>query len=154
MADCIELWLPYPPTVNHTYIRRGRKVFKSPEAQAFFDAVHLLARGLEPLVGELVLSVDFYRPRRSGDVDNRIKALQDSLQGFAYANDSQIVELHIRRFDDKKNHPNGAARVTVAPQTGKPAKSPPRRSQHGSSGVSAAGLRLRLARERVRVRVG
>lgn len=110
----IELWLPYPPSVNHTYIRRGSKVFKSPKAQAFFDEVGLLAANLEPLTGELVLSVDFYRPQKSGDVDNRIKALQDSLQGLAYHDDKQIVELHIRRLDDRKNHPKGAARVTIA----------------------------------------
>lgn len=155
MSELIELWLPYPPTVNHTYIRGRRgKVFKSAEAMAFFEEVRYKYADLEPLIGDIVLSIDFYRPRKSGDVDNRIKALQDSLQGLAYVNDSQIVELHIRRLDDKKKHPLGAARVTVGVLDGKPVKSPSGGLVEHSNRAASAGLRLHLARQRVKVRVG
>jgi Holliday junction resolvase RusA-like endonuclease len=55
------------------------------------------------LSGDLRLFVDLYRPRKSGDLSNRVKILEDSLQGFCFKNDSQIVELYCRRFDDKAN---------------------------------------------------
>lgn len=47
--------------------------------------------------------MDFYRPAKRGDLDNRIKILLDALEGIAFENDSQIIEIHARRFDDKLN---------------------------------------------------
>ena len=47
--------------------------------------------------------IDIYRPRKVGDIDNCAKLILDSLQGYAYDNDNQIVDLHLRRFDDKVN---------------------------------------------------
>ena len=58
---------------------------------------------LSPIAGPVVVSMDYYRPRRTGDLDNNFKCLLDCLQGAAYLNDSQIVEIHARRFDDKLN---------------------------------------------------
>ena len=43
------------------------------------------------------------RPQRSGDLDNRLKCLLDSLNGIAWSDDGQIVEIHAYRHDDKKN---------------------------------------------------
>jgi crossover junction endodeoxyribonuclease RusA len=66
--------------------------------------------GMRPLSGAVVLSVDVFRPRRAGDLDNTIKSLQDGLKGVAWHDDSQVVEIHARRFDDKMNP---RAEVTV-----------------------------------------
>jgi Holliday junction resolvase RusA-like endonuclease len=59
--------------------------------------------GAEVLEGPLILSVDVYRPRRSGDLDNTLKAIQDSLKGILWKDDAQIVEIRARRYDSKEN---------------------------------------------------
>lgn len=78
----------------------------SGEARQYKLDVAALARvaGLRPVEGEVVITLDVYRPIRRGDLSNRIKIVEDALQGVAYKDDSQIVELTARRFDDKK-HP-------------------------------------------------
>jgi Holliday junction resolvase RusA-like endonuclease len=57
----------------------------------------------EVLEGPLILSVEVYRPRRSGDLDNTLKAIQDSLKGILWRDDSQIVEIRARRYESKEN---------------------------------------------------
>lgn len=74
--------------------------------------------GKSPLDGALVMAIDFYLPipaswpdkKRSDahlglilpisrpDVDNYIKQVMDALNGIAYADDSQIVEITARKF--------------------------------------------------------
>lgn len=107
--------LPYPPTVN-TYWRIDRRGFArlSDEARAYKRVVGQRLEGMLPCSSPVVLSVDVYRPRRIGDLDNTLKALCDSLRGFAFVDDSQVVELHARRFDDKANP---RAEVTIAAVT-------------------------------------
>ncbi|MDE2107017.1 MAG: RusA family crossover junction endodeoxyribonuclease, partial [Patescibacteria group bacterium] len=62
-----------------------------------------IAASLRPMYGELSLIIDFYRPLKSGDLDNRIKPVLDALSGIAYEDDSQVVSMLPRRFDDKAN---------------------------------------------------
>jgi nitric oxide reductase large subunit len=45
-----------------------------------------------------------FRPRASGDLDNRIKVLVDALQGIAYANDSQVKHIDLWMHDEVKQH--------------------------------------------------
>jgi Holliday junction resolvase RusA-like endonuclease len=47
--------------------------------------------------------MNFYRPQRRGDLDNRIKVLADALQGILYSDDKQVSELHAYLHDDKQN---------------------------------------------------
>lgn len=99
------LILPYPPSIN-SYWRnfRGRMV-KTKEAKQYHQHAALLARaaGLDPVQGDVSITMRVYRPRKSGDLDNRAKIVLDSLNGVAYDDDKQIVELHAYRFDDKEN---------------------------------------------------
>ena len=53
--------------------------------------------------GPVALNLTVFRPRKSGDLDNYLKIMLDALQGFLYDNDSQIVEIHAYRQDDKDN---------------------------------------------------
>ena len=77
--------------------------FVSPDAKLYKKQVSQLA-GSRPLIyAELSITVHIFRPQRSGDLDNRLKVLLDSLQGVIYADDKQITELHAFRFEDKKN---------------------------------------------------
>lgn len=99
----MRLVLPYPPSANRYWKTwRGRTV-KSAEARAYALAVGMLCRAAraKPLAGPVVVSIGVYRPRRAGDLDNRIKVTLDSLRGHAFEDDEQVVELHAYRHDDK-----------------------------------------------------
>ena len=102
------LVLPYPPSVNRLYrtVVRGKRAMpiKSAEHRAYMLAV-AAGTAVEPWPKEtpLWVSVTLYRPRRIGDIDGPIKALFDALNGRAWVDDSQVVELQVSRRDDKQN---------------------------------------------------
>lgn len=102
----ISLTLPYPPSANR-YWRKTRtgRVYVSDEAKTFKQEVGYCAGGQSggPMMGDIRLVIDIYRPRKSGDLSNRIKILEDALNGLAYHDDSQVTEIVARRFDDKQN---------------------------------------------------
>ena len=104
-AVAVRLTLPYPPSANRywRYVRNHPVV--SADAKAYRDGAGMLARhqGMAPFTGPVALHIDLYRPRCSGDLDNRIKILADALKGVAYNDDDQIVEIHARLHDDKAN---------------------------------------------------
>jgi Holliday junction resolvase RusA-like endonuclease len=53
----------------------------------------------------VVVSLDFYLGnRRIVDLDNLSKGVLDGLKGVLFVDDSQVVELHLRKFIDKQ-HP-------------------------------------------------
>lgn len=110
----MRLELPYPPSANRYWRHVGSKVLLSAEARAYRLKVQLLAKSqksiLRPLAGPLSVFVDVHRPRRAGDLDNSLKQLLDALRGVAFEDDSQIVELHAFRHDDKQN-PRAVVRV-------------------------------------------
>lgn len=101
------LELTMPPSSNR-YWRIGShgKLYRSDLAVDYISDCVTLARmqnfGGE-IEGNVAVSMKFFRARKSGDLDNRLKILLDALQGIAYANDSQVTELHAYRFDDPKN---------------------------------------------------
>lgn len=103
----ISLTLPYPPLTNNLYfdvVRAGR-AFRVPttKLKAFKESVAKICsqERIEPILGDVAMSVKVFRPQRSGDIDGTFKALIDSLQGIAYLNDKQLVWFHAERFEDK-----------------------------------------------------
>lgn len=117
--------LPYPPTVNGMYRRRGARTFLADAHRDFraaamaYGAAQRDAMGARPLTGAVTLAVDAFRPAKRGDIDNVLKALLDALQGVAYENDAQVVEILIRRWDDAS-----APRVVVNVCPADPARTP------------------------------
>jgi crossover junction endodeoxyribonuclease RusA len=111
VSNLIEIELPFPPSANRYWRNVNGRMVKSAEARVYRDEAGWLAlqaltrsgRRADPLAGELRISLDFYRPARRGDLDNRIKVCLDALQGIAFENDSQIAEIHARRFEDKQS---------------------------------------------------
>lgn len=106
----IRLDLPEPPSVNHYYaVVRGRKIL-SAAGRAYKIAVRAAYlrefRTTQVAIAEGPVMVQYVwtRGRKSGDLLNREKALMDALNGLAFTDDSQIVECHAYRKDDK-GHP-------------------------------------------------
>jgi crossover junction endodeoxyribonuclease RusA len=101
----LNLILPYPPSVNNLYATfRGRRII-SAKGRRFKSDIAVLARqqGAKMLDGDLSVTFRVFRPKRIGDLDNRLKISQDALKGICFADDKQIIEIHAFRFDDKAN---------------------------------------------------
>ena len=98
--------LPFPPSLNMMYPtnRQGRR-YTSKRGVGFKDDVKKLMALLKPKCfrGELKISINLFRPAKIGDIDNYCKPILDSLKTFCFDDDKQIVELHVYRFDDKRN---------------------------------------------------
>lgn len=114
----VNLVLPMPPSANRywrTMVNRktgAAMTFVSEEAKAFKKRVASIA-SLDTLIySEIAVSLTVFRPQRSGDLDNRLKCCLDAMQGVVYANDSQIVEIHAYRKEDKHN-PRIKVEITV-----------------------------------------
>ena len=104
-ASELKLILPYPPSVNHLYATyQGRRI-TSAIGRKFKSDIAVLARqqGAKLLSGDLIITFRVFRPKRIGDLDNRLKISQDALKGICFADDKQIIEIHAFRFDDKAN---------------------------------------------------
>lgn len=113
----ITLTLPYPPSVNHSHwhTRSGARVLK-PAARAFYEEVAAIAHnaGVEPIVGKVALTMHIYSAAVNEDASNRIKLLEDALQGFAYENDKQVSEIHVYKHDaEKPKRKNARVEVEV-----------------------------------------
>jgi Holliday junction resolvase RusA-like endonuclease len=101
-----SLVLPYPPTVNrYLGVNRNGIRFKMKEGADYCKAVRLICNrsGIRPFLGPVIVTMHLFRPRKSGDLLNRDKVLLDSLEGYAYSNDKNIVEFHAFLHDDKEN---------------------------------------------------
>ena len=97
----LVLKLPFPPTINHYYERNGHRIFLGKAGTLFRQQVaesccHLVN---EPITGRVLVKVTLHnKTGRSYDIDNRCKALLDSLTHAAVWNDdSQVDQLFIQR---------------------------------------------------------
>ncbi len=101
--DVMKITLDYPPSANVYWRMANNRLYLSEAANDFKAMTMYLcaSAGFEPLEGDVSVRLKFFRPRKSGDLDNRIKVCLDALQGYAYVDDSQVVEIHATRHDDK-----------------------------------------------------
>jgi crossover junction endodeoxyribonuclease RusA len=95
-----------PPSVNTYWRANGKRRFISKEGMLFRENVATYCEeNRVPSFGEkrLQFQVTLYpRDRRIQDIDNRIKALFDALEGWAYDSDSQIDVLIVHRGEIRK----------------------------------------------------
>lgn len=135
----IALKLPYPPSLNRMYrsgLRNACKACRNPitgakpfmylssEAEAYQTQVMgVLERLGRPLIlqpADVAITAHFYRPQRSGDLDNFFKGLLDVMSGHAgYEDDSQIAELHAYRHDTRPERPGVEVVITDLSRQGK-----------------------------------
>lgn len=109
--------LPVPPTSN-MYWRaraiynqtRGKwqgTIYKTTEAKEYCKAVQVraLLAGFMPYPKgvDVVFHMIWYRENMRGDLGNRVKCLEDALQGILYANDRQVRAMHTEWILDREN---------------------------------------------------
>lgn len=116
----LSLALPWPPSTNRLWrcptsgMLRGRHLL-SPEARRYKENAALILKDLdaEPIPGHVAVDMVAHPPdRRRRDLDNIIKIILDSLKGRAFGDDSNVVDLHIRRGEVE---PGGMVKVHVRP---------------------------------------
>ncbi len=112
----LTLVLPEPPSSNRYWRRVGHNMVLSREARQYRKDVRAAYESVTgehdvhfPLPQHLIVRFEWWRTRRAGDLDNRIKQLLDGLRGCAYTDDAQIVEIHAYRFEGGA----GAGRANV-----------------------------------------
>ncbi len=101
----LQFNLPYPPSVNHYYVRTKTGMAIGAPGKAYRKLIWTTLRGrvscakkfpMEPIEGDLMVEIIIYPPdKRKRDMDNIKKALFDALQyAGLYKDDSQIVDDH------------------------------------------------------------
>lgn len=102
-----RLILPLPPSVNHSYMRRGKCTFKTPEAKAWQEQAGWLARRWYRgplLTNKTILNIwVFWNDGRRRDCDNLLKLVQDALTGIVWKDDYYCLPRVIDWQIDKGN---------------------------------------------------
>ena len=106
MQDLI-LYLDWPPTVNNYYSHTRNGVFISKKGRLFTSSVLSDVKSQAPRVKytePFAMSVYMFPPdRRKRDLDNYMKALQDSLaKAGLMEDDSLIDQLYLYRGEGRK----------------------------------------------------
>lgn len=113
----MTLDLPEPPSANRYWRHAKGRTYVSLDAVQYRLVVLAACKRkrVKPLTGPVIVTFHWYRGRASGDLDNRWKQLGDALQGHAYDDDAQIVELHAYRHD-RKGDPGVTVTIEEASQ--------------------------------------
>lgn len=98
MNATIRLTVPYPPSGNRYWRHVRGKVVPSEEAKAYKATLQALCARHLPLLGDVVLTATLFRPIAAGDLGNRLKILEDALQGIAFLDDGQVAEYERVRW--------------------------------------------------------
>jgi crossover junction endodeoxyribonuclease RusA len=114
----IEFTFPFPPSVNHTWMRgKGNRLYSNAKVKDFHKAATAVIQA-KALVNPLQdrLRVEFVineKDKRRRDMDNYTKSVFDACtKNNVWEDDSQIDELIIRRGEINKEFPNVVVRVT------------------------------------------
>lgn len=102
----MKFTFPLPPSINATYRGAGGRLVYTDVAEAYKQEIGLKLNQIDsvPFTGQCVVYLEVYmRYLAKGDMHNNHKLLLDLLEGHAYLNDQQVVELHIVRRHDPDN---------------------------------------------------
>lgn len=119
----VTLTLPLSPSLNNLYFSVGRRRVLSQRGREYHRAVaDVVLRDLPSHIrfgkARLKLTVTVYpATRRRFDIDNRVKAVSDSLcKAGMFDDDEQVDELHVMRGDIR---PPGSVVVEISVLDGK-----------------------------------
>ena len=87
---------------GHAYLPARSRDYRTVIQQAAQVAMNQF----EPMTGRLFCNLEFYRKfkddaRNFGDADNHLKAILDALNGIVYHDDAQIVDIAVKKRQDK-----------------------------------------------------
>lgn len=105
----IEFFVPGEPTPKQSFRAGGKNGgYADPRVKAWQDTVGWQAKESNPGFSllDVTLHVDldfFLGNKRRVDLDNLSKGVLDGLKGVLFVDDSQVVELHLRKFIDARN---------------------------------------------------
>lgn len=101
----IEIEIPLPPSLNHSYFHRGGKRFLTPEANSFRSSVRALLLAASAIQIEDLIGIHLHvrRENFARDIDNVIKHTIDAMQGSAYKNDNRVAVMLITSEINKTN---------------------------------------------------
>lgn len=92
-----------PPSVNSCFRNYKGRVIKSKLYREFNQQMELYFtdKKYEILKGDIKVDIIFYKTtKRKYDIDNRLKALLDCIEGKVFIDDCQISELTVRKHTD------------------------------------------------------
>lgn len=96
-----------PPTTNTLYRHHGHVTYMTAKGKEYKEMFYWEVKS--QYKGKLVDSdvsvvIEFYfKDNKKRDLDNFLKCVLDSCTGILWKDDSQIQELTLRKFVDKKN---------------------------------------------------
>lgn len=113
--DILRFELPYPPSINHYYVRASSGVVLGEKGKRYRrDVAFLLHRYRQSYAGDkrLVVTINLFPPdKRKRDIDNILKCLLDSMEhANVYENDNQIDMLTVVR---RQNVQHGSVKVWI-----------------------------------------
>jgi len=95
----LVLTLPVPGSANRQW-RAGRgRTYKNKAAREYEEAAGWAMASCPRVTGDVAVEITWYRARRVGDVDNRLKPLLDALKEVAFGDDAAVARLTIARVD-------------------------------------------------------
>lgn len=96
-----------PPTTNTLYRRHGHIIYMTKEGKDYKEMCQWEIKSKykdKPRKEDVSVIIEFYfKDSKRRDLDNFLKIILDSFTGFLWEDDSQIIELVLRKFIDKKN---------------------------------------------------
>lgn len=116
----IELYLPFPPTVNNYYSKTQRGIYISEKGRKFRDdtaeAVLEQLGGPLDITERMLVEVVLFPPdKRTRDMDNYTKGLLDSLtKAFVWEDDVLIDQLFLYRGEVRSKRGSCFVRITEA----------------------------------------
>ena len=101
----LVLTMPSPGSANrHSRTGKGR-VYKPKAVREYQTAAGWAMASCPKIMGDVSVDVTWYRERRVGDVDNKLKPLLDALKDVAFGDDAKVAALSIRRIDSPEMRP-------------------------------------------------
>lgn len=96
-----------PPTTNNIYRHKGSITFMTAEGRATKEGYQWECKSQyhnKIIENPISVVVEFYfKDKLRRDLDNFLKIVLDSMTGILWKDDSQIIELTLRKFIDKEN---------------------------------------------------
>lgn len=99
----MKLTLPFPPSTNRMWRNYRGVTVLSHEARNYKQAVKIAAARIKPFDGEVQWIATAYFPDRRGDLSNRIKVIEDALNGVAWVDDKLVKHIDLTWALDREN---------------------------------------------------